>query len=138
MDHITAAVNNPYPLYVGMVLDSIKLETHMQAILISQLRMVFVFLKVMKSLGVSGDDVGKKRLLYPAFGPACTMGYAVTRKGAQRLLLNLSYLNLRAPVDLDISWTLKDGRLRGYTVTPRSLLLGGWADRGIAIICRTQ
>ncbi|KAK9326542.1 hypothetical protein V1520DRAFT_329917, partial [Lipomyces starkeyi] len=30
----------------------------------------FVFLKVMKSLGVSGDDVGKKRLLYPAFGPA--------------------------------------------------------------------
>ncbi|KAK9334770.1 hypothetical protein LIPSTDRAFT_68725 [Lipomyces starkeyi NRRL Y-11557] len=78
----------------------------------------FVFLKVMKSLGVSGDDVGKKRLLYPAFGPACTMGYAVTRKVAQRLLLNLSYLNLRAPVDLDISWTLKDGRLRGYTVTP--------------------
>ncbi|KAK9312008.1 hypothetical protein V1524DRAFT_370418 [Lipomyces starkeyi] len=78
----------------------------------------FVFLKVMKSLGVSGDDVGKKRLLYPAFGPACTMGYAVTRKGAQRLLLNLSYLSLRAPVDLDIAWTLQDGRLRGYTVTP--------------------
>ncbi|KAK9334772.1 hypothetical protein LIPSTDRAFT_224003 [Lipomyces starkeyi NRRL Y-11557] len=23
MDHITAAVNNPYPLYVGMVLDSV-------------------------------------------------------------------------------------------------------------------
>ncbi|KAK9350499.1 hypothetical protein V1523DRAFT_355260 [Lipomyces doorenjongii] len=78
----------------------------------------FVFLNVMESLGVSGDDVGKKRLLYPAFGPACTMGYAVTRKGAQRLLLNLSYLDLRAPVDLDIAWTLRDGKVRGYTVTP--------------------
>ncbi|KAK9372291.1 uncharacterized protein V1513DRAFT_385109 [Lipomyces chichibuensis] len=78
----------------------------------------FVFLNVMESLGVSGDDIGKKRLLYPAFRPACTMGYAVTRKGAQRLLLNLSYLNLRAPVDLDIAWTLQDGKIRGYTVTP--------------------
>ncbi|KAK9482271.1 hypothetical protein V1527DRAFT_492891 [Lipomyces starkeyi] len=76
------------------------------------------FLDQMESLGVNGDDVGKKRLLSPAYGPACTMGYAITRKGAQRLLLNLSYLGLRGPVDNDMAWTLQDGKIRGYTVTP--------------------
>ncbi|KAK9242965.1 hypothetical protein V1506DRAFT_463847 [Lipomyces tetrasporus] len=77
-----------------------------------------VFLKQMEDLGVAGDDVGKKRLLSPAYGPACTMGYAVTRRGAQRLLLNLSYMGLRGPVDNDMAWTLQDGKIRGYTVTP--------------------
>ncbi|KAK9241568.1 hypothetical protein V1506DRAFT_215890, partial [Lipomyces tetrasporus] len=51
-----------------------------------------VFLRQMWSLGIRGNDIGKKRLLSPAYGPICTMGYAITRRGAQRLLLNLSYL----------------------------------------------
>ncbi|KAK9327851.1 hypothetical protein V1520DRAFT_23527 [Lipomyces starkeyi] len=77
-----------------------------------------VFLKQMESLGVRGNDVGKKRLLSPAYGPICTMGYAITRRGAQRLLLNLSYLSLRGPVDMDMMWTLQEGKLRGYSITP--------------------
>ncbi|KAK9428670.1 hypothetical protein V1505DRAFT_416742 [Lipomyces doorenjongii] len=87
-----------------------------------------VFLDQMESLGVKGDDVGKKRLLSPAYGPACTMGYAITRKGAQRLLLNLSYLGLRGPVDNDMAWTLQDGKIRGYTVTPP--LFAAWRVGG--------
>ncbi|KAK9384292.1 hypothetical protein V1515DRAFT_612170 [Lipomyces mesembrius] len=77
-----------------------------------------VFLKQMESLGVKGNDVGKKRLISPAYGPICTMGYAITRRGAQRLLLNLSYLNLRGPVDMDMMWNLQEGKIRGYSVTP--------------------
>ncbi|KAK9357766.1 hypothetical protein V1504DRAFT_32580 [Lipomyces starkeyi] len=76
------------------------------------------FLNQMESLGVKGNDVGKKRLISPAYGPICTMGYAITRRGAQRLLLNLSYLSLRGPVDMDMMWTLQEGKLRGYSVTP--------------------
>ncbi|KAK9327870.1 hypothetical protein V1520DRAFT_347566 [Lipomyces starkeyi] len=87
-----------------------------------------VFLDQMESLGVEGDDVGKKRLLSPAYGPACTMGYAISRKGAQRLLLNLSYLGLRGPVDNDMAWTLQDGKIRGYTVTPP--LFAAWRVGG--------
>ncbi|KAK9374026.1 uncharacterized protein V1513DRAFT_401520 [Lipomyces chichibuensis] len=87
-----------------------------------------VFLDEMESLGVTGDDVGKKRLLSPAYGPACTMGYAITRIGAQRLLLNLSYLGLRGPVDNDMAWTLQDGKIRGYTVTPP--LFAAWRVGG--------
>ncbi|KAK9491431.1 hypothetical protein V1508DRAFT_207589 [Lipomyces doorenjongii] len=87
-----------------------------------------VFLDQMESLGVKGDDVGKKRLLSPAYGPACTMGYAITRRGAQRLLLNLSYLGLRGPVDNDMAWTLQDGKIRGYTVTPP--LFAAWRVGG--------
>ncbi|KAK9234023.1 hypothetical protein V1525DRAFT_439805 [Lipomyces kononenkoae] len=77
-----------------------------------------IFLKQMESLGVKGNDVGKKRLISPAYGPFCTMGYAVTRRGAQRLLLHLSYLRLRGPVDMDMMWTLQEGKIRGYSVTP--------------------
>ncbi|KAK9385117.1 hypothetical protein V1515DRAFT_297219 [Lipomyces mesembrius] len=87
-----------------------------------------VFLDQMESLGVKGDDVGKNRLLSPAYGPACTMGYAITRRGAQRLLLNLSYLGLRGPVDNDMAWTLQDGKVRGYTVTPP--LFAAWRVGG--------
>ncbi|KAK9485769.1 hypothetical protein V1527DRAFT_465496 [Lipomyces starkeyi] len=76
------------------------------------------FLNQMESLGVKGNDVGKKRLISPAYGPICTMGYAITRRGAQRLLLNLSYLSLRGPVDMDMMWTLQEGKLRGYSITP--------------------
>ncbi|KAK9367560.1 hypothetical protein V1509DRAFT_626308 [Lipomyces kononenkoae] len=86
------------------------------------------FLDYMGSLGVTGDDVGKKRLLSPAYGPACTMGYAITRKGAQRLLLNLSYLGLRGPVDNDMAWTLRDGKIRGYSITPP--LFSAWRVGG--------
>ncbi|KAK9234924.1 hypothetical protein V1525DRAFT_428189 [Lipomyces kononenkoae] len=86
------------------------------------------FLNQMASLGIEGDDVGKKRLLSPAYGPACTMGYAITRRGAQRLLLHLSYMRLRGPVDLDIMWNLQDGNIRGYTVTPP--LFAAWRVGG--------
>ncbi|KAK9238801.1 hypothetical protein V1525DRAFT_80992 [Lipomyces kononenkoae] len=92
------------------------------------------FLHYMESLGVTGDDVGKKRLVSPAYGPACTMGYAITRQGAQRLLLNLSYLGLRGPVDNDIAWTLQDGKIRGYSLTPpvfAAWRVGGQKDSDI-------
>ncbi|KAK9350904.1 hypothetical protein V1505DRAFT_381669 [Lipomyces doorenjongii] len=87
-----------------------------------------IFLKQMHSFGLRANNVGKKRLLSPAYGPFCTMGYAVTRRGAQRLLLNLGYLSLRGPVDMDMMWKLQEGKLRGYSVTPP--LLSAWRVGG--------
>ncbi|KAK9375623.1 uncharacterized protein V1513DRAFT_377531 [Lipomyces chichibuensis] len=86
------------------------------------------FLNQMESLGVKGNDVGKKRLISPAYGPICTMGYAITRRGAQRLLLNLSYLSLRGPVDMDMMWRLQEGKIRGYSITPP--LFSAWRVGG--------
>ncbi|KAK9242142.1 hypothetical protein V1506DRAFT_563142 [Lipomyces tetrasporus] len=56
------------------------------------------------------------------------MGYAITRRGAQRLLLNLSYLSLRGPVDMDMMWKLQEGKVRGYSVTPP--LFSAWRVGG--------
>ncbi|KAK9367933.1 hypothetical protein V1509DRAFT_624834 [Lipomyces kononenkoae] len=76
------------------------------------------FVAMMQSLGVYGKAIGKTRVISPSYGPVCTLAYAITRRGAQRLLLNFSYLGLSTAVDVDILNKLQDGSIRGYTVTP--------------------
>ncbi|KAK9466980.1 hypothetical protein V1512DRAFT_262819 [Lipomyces arxii] len=80
--------------------------------------MIGSFIGQLEEFGVRGSDIGKKRVVAPSFGPVCTAGYAITRRGAQRLLLNFSYLGLDAAIDIDILRKLQAGKLRGYTVTP--------------------
>ncbi|KAK9357222.1 hypothetical protein V1504DRAFT_465280, partial [Lipomyces starkeyi] len=68
--------------------------------------------------GLTDADLGKKRVLAPAYTTLCTTAYAITRQGAQRLLLTMSYLGLHAAVDNDMSRKLRDGSLRGYSLLP--------------------
>ncbi|KAK9455020.1 hypothetical protein V1511DRAFT_499198 [Dipodascopsis uninucleata] len=76
------------------------------------------YASMMEVLGVKSSDFGKKRIISPSWGPVCTMGYAITRQGAQRMLLNFSYISLIAPIDIDIILKIQEGKLRGYTITP--------------------
>ncbi|KAK9243185.1 hypothetical protein V1506DRAFT_545182 [Lipomyces tetrasporus] len=76
------------------------------------------FVGMLQSLGVYGKAIGKSRAISPSFGPVCTLAYAITRRGAQRLLLNFSYLGLSRAVDVDMLTKLQTGAIRGYTITP--------------------
>ncbi|KAK9321114.1 hypothetical protein V1517DRAFT_183005 [Lipomyces orientalis] len=75
-------------------------------------------LEALHNFGLSDADIGKKRVLAPAYWTLCTTAYAVTRQGAKRLLLTMSYLGLRAAVDNDMSRIFREGKLRGYTLSP--------------------
>ncbi|KAK9360611.1 hypothetical protein V1504DRAFT_454051 [Lipomyces starkeyi] len=76
------------------------------------------FVSMLQSFGVYGKAIGKTRVISPSYGPVCTLSYAITRRGAQRLLLNLSYLGLSTAVDVDMLNKLQAGAIRGYTITP--------------------
>lgn len=58
------------------------------------------------------------RVIHHAKRPTCTYGYAVSRKGAERLLYNVGYRGLSAPVDLVIGYGVMAGRLTGMMVWP--------------------
>ncbi|KAJ8098166.1 hypothetical protein POJ06DRAFT_258710 [Lipomyces tetrasporus] len=88
----------------------------------------FHFIGQMESLGIRGSDFGKMRAITPSWNPVCTMGYAITRKGAERLILDISYRGITAPVDIDIIRKLQQGIIRGYTITPP--LFSAWRVDG--------
>ncbi|KAI5797815.1 hypothetical protein EDC01DRAFT_613756 [Geopyxis carbonaria] len=78
---------------------------------------------------------GGVRVLARAYEPVCTMGYAVTRAGAQRLLYHLGYTGLSGAVDLALARKLKSGVLSGYVVIPPLVnpwRVGGGKDSDIA------
>jgi GR25 family glycosyltransferase involved in LPS biosynthesis len=58
------------------------------------------------------------RVLSPAWNPVCTIGYAVTQRGAQRLLYNIGIQPIADPVDVAMLMALKKGSIRGYSVVP--------------------
>jgi GR25 family glycosyltransferase involved in LPS biosynthesis len=73
----------------------------------------------MSMLGVDYPETGPgMRALHHAQSPTCTYGYAVSKKGAQRLLYNVGYRGLDAPVDLIIGNAIRSGRLNGMIVWP--------------------
>ncbi|KAK9242255.1 hypothetical protein V1506DRAFT_548168 [Lipomyces tetrasporus] len=75
-------------------------------------------LDALYDFGLTDDEIGKKRVLAPAYLTMSTTAYAITRKGAQRLLYTLSYIGLRGDVDQEIMRLFKEGQLRGYTLSP--------------------
>ncbi|KAK9378040.1 uncharacterized protein V2V93DRAFT_376910 [Kockiozyma suomiensis] len=71
----------------------------------SFLRMTIFFVDfrmMAKMLNLSREQVESRRLISPSWKPTCTMAYAITKHGAQRLLLHSGYLGLSDSVDLDI------------------------------------
>ncbi|KAJ8097689.1 hypothetical protein POJ06DRAFT_259742 [Lipomyces tetrasporus] len=86
------------------------------------------FVGQLESHGIRGRNVGKMRAIAPSWSPVCTMGYAISRKGAERLILDLSYRGITAAIDIDIIRKLQQGIIRGYTVTPP--LFSAWRVDG--------
>ncbi|KAK9479776.1 hypothetical protein V1514DRAFT_327369 [Lipomyces japonicus] len=86
------------------------------------------FTGMLETFGVRKGNVGKKRTISPTWSPVCTMGYAITRKGAERLILDLSYRGITAAIDIDIIRKLKQGIIRGYSITPP--LFSAWRVGG--------
>lgn len=76
-----------------------------------------------------GHDVGgpnvtsPKRLIKRLNSPVCTSAYAVSLRGASRLLYHLTR-ELTAPVDNNIAWAITDGKLKGYAPLPP--IMGQW------------
>lgn len=59
------------------------------------------------------------RIVSPTYDPLCTMGYAVSRIGAMRMLYQIGgWRGFGGGVDNEISWRTQDGKLRGWTLTP--------------------
>jgi GR25 family glycosyltransferase involved in LPS biosynthesis len=58
------------------------------------------------------------RIVSPTFGPICLQGYALSRRGAQRLLYHLSYIGLKRETDNSVADMHRKGVMNGYTLTP--------------------
>ncbi|KAF9445613.1 hypothetical protein P691DRAFT_632097, partial [Macrolepiota fuliginosa MF-IS2] len=82
--------------------------------------------------------------LHPSNQPKCTHAYAVSKRGARRLLLYLRYppFAYSRAVDQAISWLIEIGRINSYTVVPSLVVQtkedvsdispgtgGGWTER---------
>ena len=64
------------------------------------------------------DDVSlRRRVLQRSRTPICTPSYAVTRRGAARLLYLLTRQDIQ-PVDWLMSWAAEDGSVESYSVFP--------------------
>ncbi|KAI5779230.1 hypothetical protein EDC01DRAFT_633925 [Geopyxis carbonaria] len=73
----------------------------------------------MKFFNVTYPVQGGKRIISHAGSPACTMGYAVTKKGAQKLLFHIGHSGLYSPIDLTMGGLHRKGKLWGYEVHPQ-------------------
>lgn len=72
-----------------------------------------------KSYGYEVNDDTRQRLIINTGYPVCTIAYALTQKGAERLLYNIGgYKGMSEPVDLAIASTVKNGLAKGVTVIP--------------------
>ncbi|KAK9326710.1 hypothetical protein V1520DRAFT_350723 [Lipomyces starkeyi] len=74
--------------------------------------------ETLQNFGLSDEEIGQKRTLSPAYQTVCTTAYGITRRGAQRLLITMSYIGFHNAVDTDMSRIFREGGLRGYTLTP--------------------
>ena len=59
-----------------------------------------------------------ERVIHQAYEPICTMAYAITRRGAERLLYNVGYSELGSPVDIAMAMATSSRRLKGWVVWP--------------------
>jgi hypothetical protein len=58
------------------------------------------------------------RVLSRAYKPVCIMGYAVTLKGAERLLYKFGLKNLAGPLDIEIMCACDDRSLSCLEINP--------------------
>ena len=63
------------------------------------------------------NDSIRRRVVVKAKNPVCTHGYAVTQRGAQRLLLEMNDW-MPFPVDITMIHYIDEGRIKAYSVLP--------------------
>ena len=63
------------------------------------------------------NDTSARRVIVKAKNPVCTHGYAVTQRGAQRLLLEMNDW-LPFPVDITMIHYIDEERIKAYSVLP--------------------
>ncbi|KAJ5494918.1 hypothetical protein N7539_000034 [Penicillium diatomitis] len=77
------------------------------------------YISELEGWGVNVTSTSRHRLISPSWYPVSTIGYAVSRRGAQKLLYNLGgYQGLTAPVDLAIIGLIQKGIVNSYTIIP--------------------
>ncbi|KAK9241157.1 hypothetical protein V1525DRAFT_393853 [Lipomyces kononenkoae] len=75
--------------------------------------------QALQDFGLTEEEIGTKRALAPSYWTMHTTAYAITRQGAQRLLFLMSYAGeLHGDVDVEMTRLFRDGKLRGYSLTP--------------------
>lgn len=61
----------------------------------------------------------RRRVIAPSWYPVCTIAYAVTRRGAEKLLYHIGgYNGIGSPVDLAMIDAVQNGKVKSYTVVP--------------------
>lgn len=63
-------------------------------------------------------NANQTRLVVPLYSYYCTQGYAISQRGARRLLYLLGYKDVTSPVDNVMSWKTQDGLLNGIAPVP--------------------
>jgi hypothetical protein len=97
----------------------------------SRANMTSQFTKELESYGIAVRDSTHKRVLAPAWYPVCTIGYAVTARGARRLLYNVGGVKkIGSAIDLAMNGHLMSGVLKGYVVSPP--LVTPWKEGGVS------
>jgi GR25 family glycosyltransferase involved in LPS biosynthesis len=71
-----------------------------------------------KKWNYSAQDTGV-RVISPTYDPLCTMGYAISNKGARRALYQMGgFKPIKMAVDLEFIHHNREGRLNSYTMSP--------------------
>ncbi|KFZ18104.1 hypothetical protein V501_01353 [Pseudogymnoascus sp. VKM F-4519 (FW-2642)] len=77
------------------------------------------FVAELEGWGLTVTDETRQRVIAPSWYPVCTIGYAVTRLGAQKLLYTVGGVKgIGSGVDLTMTDRIQKGYLNSYTVVP--------------------
>ena len=77
------------------------------------------YVSELEGWGAIVNHTSRHRLISPSWYPVSTIGYAVSKRGAQKLLYNLGgYQGLTAPVDLAMIGLIQKGIVESYTIIP--------------------
>jgi GR25 family glycosyltransferase involved in LPS biosynthesis len=79
------------------------------------------------NMTIDPTDQVRKRIIQKSRDPICTAAYGVTRRGATRLLYELTR-GFNSPVDLLMAWSAEDGRVESYMVFPP--IISQWRIEG--------
>ncbi|KAF1968730.1 hypothetical protein BU23DRAFT_479468 [Bimuria novae-zelandiae CBS 107.79] len=81
------------------------------------------FKKEMKEQWHYKDEDAGVRLITPTYSPLCTMGYAMTQRGARRALYQIGgFQAMDVPIDLEFIDHMNHGRMVSYTISPPTLV----------------
>ncbi|EJP61725.1 LPS glycosyltransferase [Beauveria bassiana ARSEF 2860] len=81
--------------------------------------MSYAYQKELEYWGASSSEEARVRVIAPSWYPVCTVGYAVTLQGAQKLLYTVgNEKGLNGPVDLAMISRIQSGHLKSFTVVP--------------------